>query len=127
LIIRGFDQFLKGDFISAIHVLVPQLEALLRSLADELGEPTTYFKDQTVQVHTLGTLISQVSIRTLMGEQLWHYCNALLVDELSFGLRDRVAHGLASESDFDQTKAAMLVHFLLLILPLKSRVPPTKD
>lgn len=59
------------------------------------------------------------SIKDVMGAKIWQYCNSVMVDDLSIGLRDKVAHGLILKSECGQDVATMLVHLLLLISGLR--------
>jgi hypothetical protein len=111
----GIDRFFAGDYVSCIHILVVQVEAWLRDLLDSMGGQTTYVKDQIVHVHTLGTVLSNELIKSALGERVWNYVNAIMNDDLAFGLRDKVAHGLCEASELDRNKAALLVHVCLLL------------
>ena len=123
----GLDRFLAGDYISCIHVLVVQVEAWLRDLLDNMGGPTTYVKDQIVHVHTLGTILSSELIKRALGRRVWSYVNAILNDDLAFGLRDKVAHGLCEASELSRNKAALLIHVCLLlsgVVPVRPQQGP---
>jgi hypothetical protein len=113
---------LAGDNVSCIHILVIQLEAWLREILGKLGGQTTYVKDQIVHMHTLETILNNELIKDALGNQIWRYVNAILNDDLAFGLRDKVAHGLCARSELDRSAAAMLVHICLLL----TNVAPTK-
>jgi lysyl-tRNA synthetase class 1 len=111
----GFDRFLAEDYVSCIHILVVQVEAWIRDLLYSMGGQTTYVKDQIVHVHTLGTILSSELIKRAFGSRVWRYVNAILNDDLAFGLRDKVAHGLCETSEFNRNKAALLIHVCLLL------------
>jgi len=87
-----------------------------------MGGQTTYVKDQIVHVHTLGTILSNELIKGALGSRVWNYVNAILNDDLAFGLRDSVAHGLTETSEFTRNKAALLIHVCLLL----TNVTPTR-
>jgi hypothetical protein len=72
-------------------------------------------KDQIVHVHTLGTVINSELIKRALGGRVWNYVNAILNDDLAYGLRDRIAHGLCQTSEFNINKAALLIHICLLL------------
>jgi hypothetical protein len=118
----GVERFLARDYVSCIHVLVIQVEAWLRDLLDSMGGHTTYVKDQVVHVHTIDTIINDELIKRALVTRLWKYLNAIMNDDLAFGLRDKVAHGLCEASEFDKYNAALLLHACLLL----TKVVPTK-
>ena len=104
-----------------------QAEAWFRDLLDNMGGPTTYVKDQIVHVHTLGTILSSELIKRALGSRVWSYVNAILNDDLAFGLRDKVAHGLCEASELSRNKAALLLHVCLLlsdVVPMRPQQGP---
>jgi hypothetical protein len=116
----GLERFLAGDNISSIHILIIQLEAWLRQILGKLGGQTTYVKDQIVHMHTLETILNNKLITDALGNRVWQYVNAILSDDLAFGLRDKVAHGLCAYSELDRNTAVMLVHICLLLTNVAS-------
>jgi len=39
VIIKGIENYLKGDFLVSTHILIPQVEAIIRNLAEKIGVP----------------------------------------------------------------------------------------
>jgi len=118
----GVERFLARDYVSCIHILVIQVEAWLRDLLDSMGGHTTYVRDQIVHVHTIDTILNDELTKAALVTRLWKYLNAIVNDDLAFGLRDKVAHGLCEASEFDKNNAALLLHVCLLL----TDVVPTK-
>lgn len=86
---RGLAAYAAGDNLTALHLLVPRLEALLRDLLPPVG------RDETGQAPSpigrgLDGLLRHPPLRRVLGEGLTVQLRALL---LANGLRHRLAHG----------------------------------
>lgn len=56
----GFARFFGGDFVSALHVLVPQLENSLRHILKQAGvEPSAIQSDMTQENRTLSVMLAK--------------------------------------------------------------------
>ena len=56
----GFTRFFGGDFVSALHILVPQLENSLRYFLNLAGvEPSTIHSDMTQENRTLSVILTK--------------------------------------------------------------------
>lgn len=105
LLHRGFERFLAEDYISAIHVLVPRVEALIRDQLNVLGFDTTKFRtvgggDGTrTDDLTFGALLRRTgpggrTVEQVLGTDLWRYVQAVMNSPTGMNLRNAVAHGL---------------------------------
>ena len=60
LVTTGLARFLGGDFFSALHILVPQLENTLRHLLRHTGlDPSVIQSDMTQEDHTLSVMFAK--------------------------------------------------------------------
>ena len=60
LFTTGFVRFFGGDFISALHILVPQLENSLRHILKQAGvEPSAIWSDMTQENRTLSVMLDK--------------------------------------------------------------------
>ena len=100
----GLASFFVGDFITAVHILVPQLEYLLRRILNEAGiEPSVIGSDTTQASISLSTMLCAEENRKILDESL----GPALVSDLKSvfderkgpHLRHRLAHGLIVEKD----------------------------
>jgi hypothetical protein len=111
----GFDRFLEGDYVSAVHVLTPKLEATLRRLLGKLGKPTTKFKGDIVIEQPIDDILRNGEIVSFLGQDIVCYMRTFLADKRGQNLRHEIAHGLADLEDCSQRNAATLVHQLLIL------------
>ncbi|WP_419847492.1 DUF4209 domain-containing protein [Candidatus Poriferisocius sp.] len=102
---RSVELWQQGDPDSAVAVLVPRLERIIRNACHLGGLRVTKHADMKRGlpggVLSLGALLS--SLEGKLGESERRYLRGTLVEVTSLNLRNRVAHGLidnASDADF---------------------------
>ena len=117
LLAEGVAAALSNDHVKAIHVLVPQIEHMLRSLAGQIGIPKTTSGGTkgTMQARALGDILSDAVLKDTLDEDIRLYLVAFLVDQRGLNLRNRVAHGLMELSQLDQSLSNRLLHVLLTL------------
>ncbi|PKN47814.1 MAG: hypothetical protein CVU59_01490 [Deltaproteobacteria bacterium HGW-Deltaproteobacteria-17] len=87
----GFQQ----DFITAIHLLVPQVEHMVRIHLKNAGETTTTLNDDGTETEKgLASLLRLPKADTHLGQDLAFELRALFCDPRGPNLRNNVAHGL---------------------------------
>lgn len=109
---------LRGDFVVAAHLLIPQLEHALRCMLEGLGHPTFRIdaRDGLQYDHDLNTLLYLSPIVDQLGEDLVFDLRGLLVEQCSTNLRNRIAHGLADKDEISSPPAVYLWWMVLHIV-----------
>ncbi len=88
---KGYD----NDFICSIHLLVPQIEHLIRYHLKQNGEKTTNIDSKGIENENgLNTLMENDKIDDIIGKDLSFEIKALFCDPLGPNLRNELAHGL---------------------------------
>ena len=106
----GFEQ----DWVTAIHLVVPQVEHLVRShLKLAGGKTSTLSLDGIENENGLSTLIDLPEVEVIFGEDLAFELNALFCDAFGPNLRNELAHGLLDDADC-QSKQTVYAWWLLL-------------
>lgn len=96
---KGLTAGFELDFSSAVHLLVPQIENMVRQHLKESGEKTTTLSPQGIETENgLSSLMDLPKTKEVFGEDLAFEIDALLCDPYGPNLRNEIAHGLASES-----------------------------
>ncbi len=119
LLRQGLEAYWAGDFVKTIHILVPQVERVLRDLLALLGIPTV----KTVRGHSgildaksMNDALQDERVRTALTEDLWRYLFVLYIDRRGgLNLRNDLAHGLAREEMLNRAIADRVVHSLLAL------------
>lgn len=123
LVTMGLSRFFGGDFYSALHILVPQLEHSLRHILKHVGvDPSTIQRDMTQEDRTLSTIIrhKREPLEGVLGAAIVFEIENLFDFRAGPSLRHRLAHGLVSADecyDADSIHACWFL-FRLFCLPL---------
>ncbi|MSV27535.1 MAG: DUF4209 domain-containing protein [Bryobacterales bacterium] len=127
LIKHGLEAYCRKDHITAISVLVPQIEQGLRVLLGLLGmainEPK---KDGTMQLKNLNRILHESPVIGVLGEDTTNYFIVLLADSRGWNLRNRLCHGLLGAEDFRQEISDRVLH-CLLVLGLRRKPTPSSE
>jgi hypothetical protein len=116
----GVERYFAGDYVSAIHVLVPQLEDTLRRILGQAGLPTQVQDDDgTTREMALGEVLANPLLKAGLGKDIWYYFRTLLVAKEADNLRNDVAHGIVKASDCTDEIAEMVLHCYLLLVPFR--------
>jgi hypothetical protein len=92
-LLAGFDR----DFATAIHVLAPQVEHLMRWHLKAAGIRTTTLDADGIETENgLSTLMALPETSKMFGEDLAFEIKAIFCEPLAGNLRNEIAHGLLS-------------------------------
>jgi hypothetical protein len=122
LVLAGLAAYFRSDFVSAIHILVPQIEQCVRQLGISIGAPL-YTQRRGAGLHhrTLDDLLRDAAISEVLGTDIATYLRVLLTDDRGWNIRNRVAHGLAPASAFGAGVADRVLHALLTLALFRLR------
>lgn len=118
IIRTGLERHFAGDYVSAIHVLVPQLEATLREVLERLGEATISMRQGRILEKPLDEVLRSPKMKSFLGENLWYYLKVFLVDKRGDNIRHDVAHGLIGKGRCNENMSTTILHQLLVLSQL---------
>ncbi len=108
---------LQGKSIDAVHLLYPQIEALVRNLLDSQGKLTSKIDLETlVQDDMLLNKLFETyeeDLITILGKDLVIDMRGLLVEKKGSNLRNKLAHGFLEVEEFESSDAAYLIWLAL--------------
>lgn len=116
---RGLHAGLEGDFVLAVHVLVPQLENSIRHVLTQHGVITSSLDKGIQKEHLLGSMLNRCEMKKIFSEDITFDLQGLLVKSdtgVGDNLRNDVAHGLMNGEDFYRTHAVYLWWLTLHLL-----------
>lgn len=106
----------ERDFVTALHLLVPQMEHLVRVHLKQSGATTTNIdKDGIQNENGMSTLMELPETVQVFGKDLAFELNSLFCDAFGPNLRNELAHGLLDEDGFN-TPFAIYAWWLALRL-----------
>lgn len=117
LVRDGLAAWFAEDWIKAVHILLPQIEAASRDLLAALGgavmKPDRHYGG--FQAIGLGEVLSHELIRKHLPEDVRFHLRVLLQDPRGINLRNETAHGLAAHALFGRGIANWVVHSLIML------------
>ena len=105
IVARGLFAGQQGDFLIAVHLLIPQLEESVRYILFHLGVITSGMDDDGIQDEfNLNKMLSaseySVPLSNFLGEDFVFDMRGLLVERFGANLRNNMAHGLLTHDSF---------------------------
>lgn len=104
------------DFVTALHILVPQVENLVRFHLKNAGEHTTTLIDGISNEMGLSSLVTRGKMVPVFGEDLTFEIRAVFCDPSGPNLRNELAHGLLSEGACQSAAGIYAWYFALRIV-----------
>ena len=98
----GYDR----DFVTALHILVPQIEHMVRCHLKQAGVQTTNIDGNGIENENgLSSLMDLPQTEEIFGEDLSFEIRALFCDSFGPNLRNELAHGLLDDRAFYSSNA----------------------
>lgn len=120
----GLSAYLSKDHLKGVHVLVPQLEEMLRTLLVLMGIPPQKSVPRhpgITDVKNMNDALGDVRVREVLTEDVWMYLTIFYIDRRGMNLRNDLAHGLVPVEGFNQPIADRVFHSLLVLSLLRKK------
>jgi len=112
--IIGIHAGMHGRFIESLHVLIPQVEHMLRALFAVNDVITSSVNAAGVQQeYDLNRMLSMREAESLLGESLCFVMRVLFTERYGYNLRNELSHGMLSPGSF-YSDAAVYSWWLIL-------------
>ena len=123
LVANALYQGFEWDFRSAIHLLAPQVENMVRQLLKRKGLVTTHTGQNDIENEMgLSSLVSIDGAREILEDDLWFELQAVFTDSLSANLRNEVGHGLLDD-DTSNSLYSVYAWWMILRLVVHKVIP----
>lgn len=120
LIQVGIQAYLNQDYISAIHILVPQTEAAIRSLVELTGGATSKRnRHGGLQLRTFDDLLRDENVEECFGIDLSFYFRVLLTEQRGWNIRNNICHGISPSGTFNHSIADRVIHVILCLAQVR--------
>ena len=131
----GIRSFEDGRHWEAVHVLVPQIERIIRKLAKSIGTEVFRYRADTGELHwsSLKALLEDPRVEHVLGKirpDLARQLRCLLIDPRGWNLRDDLSHGILPPHDGDKFSFTCVIILLTLAALVRAdlicppRTPP---
>jgi hypothetical protein len=112
----GIERFFARDYVSALHILVPQFESCLRRMFAQAGFPTTTIKSgETQHEESFTRFLGRPDVKAALGPDIHKYIEFVMVNQKGLNLRNEVAHGLIKPSDCSENNVQIVIHLFLML------------
>jgi hypothetical protein len=118
----GIKEYLNGNHVIAIHLLVPQIENLLRNTLEKAGGSVLIQANNgSFRLKIFDELLRDPLIIQVFGEDIIFYFKTVFVDSRGWNLRNCVCHGLSNPNELSATVSDRLIHVLLCLALVKEK------
>ena len=108
--------------MTAVHLLIPQIENALRVLLEKAGGSVLKpARGGGFNLKVLDDLLRDPLLIQVFGEDIVFYFHALLVDPRGWNLRNCVCHGLCDASEFGPSMSDRIIHVLLCLALVRKK------
>jgi hypothetical protein len=115
IIERAVKAYFEKDYLTAIHLFLPQFEEAIRNLVEMNGGAIlVYNKDGSFNLKILNHLLDDDIVKSTFGKDM-HFYFKVLMDKRGWNMRNKVAHGMAEANVFCKQDADRLVHAYLCL------------
>jgi Domain of unknown function (DUF4209) len=125
LVTRAFKAYCMGDYITFLHLGIPEAESALRALfqnATHQASSTSRDSKRWRKI-TLNQILDDKAFSEFLGEDMVFYLKVVLTHDLGMNMRNLISHGLVSAGWCNRHRADRLLH-ILFMLSLAVRVSP---
>lgn len=116
----GLGKYFEEDYVSAIHILVPQFESFLLDVAKKLGINTIVL-DTKLDVATRTMTLSETHLdsddfKRVFGANFCRQVKFILFEPLGYKIRHKIAHGEISFNECNFQNVTLIVYLYLFLL-----------
>lgn len=116
---RGLYAGMTGDFVAAVHLLIPQIENSIREILEHKEIAVSKLDDQGIQnERDLNDILYEPVLKEILGEDIVFDLQGLLIERHGSNFRNRLAHGLVSDDNFYIVEVPYLWWLILRIVCL---------
>lgn len=117
LFAKGLYAGYNGDYVTALHLLTPQVENMVRYHLNEVGVTTsTLDLDGIMMEIGLSSLLEKSEVEQIFGEEISYEICALFCHQLGSNFRNNIAHGLAGEDECNSLHGVYTWWFVLRLV-----------
>lgn len=124
IVTEGLLAGFEGNYVVSTHLLIPQIEHIVRHLLAGRGVRTNSYDDDGIQdVHDLNTTLRNPVLSDILGEDLAFDLRGLLIERFGSNLRNEFAHGMRGFEDFRTIECVYCWWLMLRLVCITSSLP----
>lgn len=118
---EGVKQHFDKKYIASCHILLPQIEATLRTMLETASVPVAKQEEGGIRSKELGGLLTDEKVREFLGPGFAAYLYDKLANPKALNQRNLALHGLMESKYFNQNLSISCIYILLRFLNLSQR------
>lgn len=118
IIEMGLNAYFTKDYITFVHLIVPQIEYALRNAVELCGGNVLRYNksnDGTYSLKTFNDALLDDELMKLFGKDVSFYFRILFTDRRGLNIRNKVCHGYANPDLFNEMLANRMLLALLYV------------
>lgn len=120
IIKQGLERYFKKDYISSLHILIPQFESAFLDVSEKCGIDIVAL-DQKLGISTRTKTLSDRYLSSKEFTDIWgeDYCQQIkfiLFEQLGYKLRHKIAHGEIQKEECIFSNSTLIIYLFLVIL-----------
>ena len=118
---HGLKAYFNGDLVTAIHLLIPQIENAVRNIVEMSNRSTIKLQGvgNGYELKTFDELLRDDAIVQVDEGNLSLYLRVLFTNQRGWNLRNSICHGIAPLSTFNQAAADRVLHALICVSSIR--------
>lgn len=125
--LRGIQAGFFGDWLLAMHLLIPQLEDSIRYVLQQHGEITSTLKQGIQMEKDINELLWDKTAEEIFGEDFLFDLRGILIERFGCNMRNDMAHGLMSEGAFYRAESVYLWWLVIRLCWIGLSAVPFED
>lgn len=122
IIYSGINAYLENNHLSAIHLLIPQIESAFRKLVEHTGGSVLKLsRGGGMHLKTFDEILRDQRVINIFGEDMSLYFRILFTDQRGWNLRNDVCHGIIPAATFQVNITDRVFHVLLCLALVRDK------
>jgi hypothetical protein len=123
----GLRAFENKEYVATIHILIFQIEGILRDLLGKLGLPTFSYRNNEMRERLLNDILATLSQVEGINRDFLKFIEIFLCDIRGDNYRNDIAHGLLTIEAFTRENALLLLLILIKLASYRVVKGPIKN
>lgn len=115
----GIERYFENDYVSALHILIPQFENIFLYISEKAGIDIVSLnrtKEISTQLKTLSSdHLSSDAFQKIWGKDFCEQLKFVLFEQLGYTLRHKIAHGQIGKDECTITNADLILYLFLVL------------
>lgn len=119
---KGLMSGFNNDFLTALSILMPQVDNSIRVFAEMCGEIVYNIKeDNTEELKSMNAVLALPKVKECFDESLWFSLNTVFCSKYGLNMRNEVAHGTIDDKYFFSYRALYVWWFVFKLCYMYTR------